>query len=92
MVLQHHERLDGSGYPRGLKGAEILIEAQIIAVADVVEAMALPRPYRDALDLDAALDELRRGRGRIYRPEIVDICLRLFAEQRYFFPGAKLFG
>lgn len=90
MVLQHHERLDGSGYPHGLKGEAILPEAQIIAVADVVHAMALPRPYRAALGLDAALDELRRGRGRAYGPRVVDICLRLFAERRYRLSEARI--
>jgi PAS domain S-box-containing protein len=78
IVLQHHERMDGSGYPRGLKGEEILIEARILAVADVVEAMASHRPYRPALGLDAALEEIEKNRGILYDNTIVDACLRLF--------------
>ncbi len=77
-VYQHHERMDGSGYPRGLAGDEILIEAQIIAVADVVEAMASSRPYRAALGIEPALEEIRRGAGKIYNDEIVKACLALF--------------
>ena len=78
IVLQHHERLDGSGYPRGLKMGEILLEAQIMAIADVVEAMSSHRPYRPALGLDAALEEIESGNGTLYLPEVVDACLRLF--------------
>jgi GAF domain-containing protein len=81
IVLQHHERLDGSGYPRGLKGAEILPEARILAVADVVEAMASHRPYRPGLGLDRALAEIEQGSGRIYDPDVVRACLRLFREK-----------
>lgn len=77
-VYQHHERMDGSGYPRGLAGNEILIEAQIIAVADVVEAMASLRPYRAALGIEPALEEIRKGAGKIYNDEIVKSCLLLF--------------
>ena len=80
IVLQHHERLDGSGYPQGLKGKEILQEARIIAVADVVEAMASDRPYRKALGIEAALKEIKRGRGTLYDEEAVDACLALFGE------------
>ena len=83
IVLQHHERIDGSGYPRGLKGDEILIESQIIAVADVVEAMASHRPYRAALGIDVALNEIRKNRGRLYNPDIADTCLRLFDEEGF---------
>jgi len=79
MVMQHHERMDGSGYPAGLVGDEILLEARILAVADVVEAMASHRPYRAALGMDAAMAEIRRGRGSSYDAEIVDICCRLHA-------------
>lgn len=82
MVLQHHERLDGSGYPSGLKGEEILLESRIMMVADVVEAMASHRPYRPALGPDAALDEIRRGRGEQYDREVVDACLALYEEGR----------
>jgi len=80
IVLQHHERLDGGGYPQGLKGKEILQEARIIAVADVVEAMASGRPYRKALGIEAALKEIKSGRGTLYDEEAVDACLALFEE------------
>jgi|WetSurMetagenome_2_1015567.scaffolds.fasta_scaffold27346_2 PAS domain S-box-containing protein len=83
MVYQHHERMDGSGYPRGLKGEDILMEARILAVADVVEAMASHRPYRPALGIDAALEEISKNRGVLYDPEVSDACLRLFQEKRY---------
>jgi PAS domain S-box-containing protein/putative nucleotidyltransferase with HDIG domain len=76
-VLEHHERLDGSGYPGGLKGTEISQEARILAVADVVEAMSSHRPYRAALGLPLALEEIKAGRGRLYDAECVDICLAL---------------
>lgn len=84
-VLQHHERLDGSGYPQGLKGDEILIEACILSVADVVEAMAFDRPYRPALGIEVALEEIKRNRGIAYRPEAADACLRLFREKVFKF-------
>ncbi|MEN6542237.1 PAS domain S-box protein [Parvibaculum sp.] len=77
IILQHHERMDGSGYPAGLKGDQILLEARIIAVADVVDSMMSHRPYRAALGLDAALDEIRHGRGKIYDPDVVDACLEV---------------
>jgi PAS domain S-box-containing protein len=80
-ILQHHERLDGSGYPNGLKGDEIIREAKILAVADVVEAMMSHRPYRQALGLDAALDEVQKAKGRLYDPEAVDACVRVFRER-----------
>jgi PAS domain S-box-containing protein/putative nucleotidyltransferase with HDIG domain len=83
IILQHHERLDGSGYPSGLKGDEILLEARILSVADVVEAMASHRPYRVSLGLDRALDEIVKYRGSWYEPAAVDACLRLFREQGY---------
>lgn len=83
MILQHHERLDGSGYPNGLKGEEILLEARLIAVADVVEAMMNHRPYRAALGVQVALDEIRRGSGRIFDPRAVDACVKLFSEGRF---------
>jgi PAS domain S-box-containing protein/putative nucleotidyltransferase with HDIG domain len=84
---QHHERLDGSGYPRGLKGEEIILEARILAVADTTEAMASHRPYRPGLGIDAALAELERNRGTLYDPEIVDACLRLFRVIGYELPA-----
>lgn len=80
MILQHHERLDGSGYPNGEHGDAILLESRILAVADVVEAMASHRPYRPALGIDKALDEVRQGRGRLYDADVVDTCLLLFKE------------
>ena len=85
-ILQHHERLDGSGYPQGLKGDEIMLEARILVVADVVEAMASHRPYRPGLGLASAMDEIRKNRGRFYDPEVVDACVRLFEEGRYPLP------
>ncbi len=85
MILQHHERLDGSGYPLGLKGEEIIIEARILAVADVVEAMATHRPYRPALTIDAALEEILSGKGVRYDSRAVDACVCLFREKGYQF-------
>ena len=85
IVLQHHERLDGSGYPNNLKGDEIVLEAKIIAVADVVEAMASHRPYRAALGIDAALKEIECNRNLLYEPAVVDACLKLFREQGFNF-------
>jgi len=85
IALQHHERLDGSGYPNGLKSEEILLEAKIIAVADVVEAMASHRPYRPALGIDKALEEISKNRGILYDSDIVDICVKLFNEKGFKF-------
>ena len=85
IILQHHERLDGSGYPQGLKGDEILPEAKIIGVADVVEAMSSHRPYRPALGIDKALEEISQNKGILYDSEVVDICLNLFREKRFKF-------
>lgn len=79
MVYQHHEHLDGSGYPRGLKGDEIMLGARILCVADVVESMASYRPYRPGLGTDKALAEIRENRGICYDPGVVDVCLGLFA-------------
>lgn len=83
IALQHHERIDGSGYPNGLKGDEISLEARIIAVADVVESMSSHRPYRPSLGIERALAEIERGRGTIYDAVVVDNCLRLFREKGY---------
>lgn len=83
MVLEHHERMNGSGYPQGLSGDKLLIESRIIAVADVVEAMVSHRPYRAGLGIDAALDEIAKNRGTLYDPEVVDACLRIFNEKGY---------
>jgi len=85
IVLQHHERLNGSGYPGGLKGDGILLEAKIICVADVVEAMSSHRPYRPALGIDKALEEITQNKGILYDPEVVDICLKLFKEKEFKF-------
>lgn len=85
IILQHHERINGSGYPQKLKGRQIMIEARILGVADIVEAMVSHRPYRTAIGLDKALEEIRRNRGSLYDPEIVDICLSLFHHQGYEF-------
>lgn len=82
-VFQHHERLDGSGYPLGLKDEQILPEAKILAVADVVEAMSSHRPYRASLGVEAALDEISNKRGIAYCPDVVDVCLRLFREKGF---------
>jgi len=83
IVLQHHERMDGSGYPNGLKGEGILLEAKILMVADVVEAMASHRPYRPGLGVEVALDELINNRGQLYDEKIVDVCVQLFHEEGY---------
>ncbi len=87
MVLQHHERINGSGYPRCLRGEEILPEARILAVADVVEAMASHRTYRPARGVPAALEEIHLNRGVLYDPEVVDACLRLFQERGFALDG-----
>ncbi len=85
IILQHHERLDGTGYPRGLKGEEILLEARILTVADVVEAMSSHRPYRPTLGVVAALSELGRGQGTVYDPAVATACMRLFTEKGFRF-------
>lgn len=78
IIYQHHERMDGSGYPQGLKGDEISMEARIVAVADVVEAISSHRPYRPALGLDKGIEEIKRGRGGAYDADVVDACIRLY--------------
>lgn len=85
IAFQHHERRDGSGYPHGLKGEEILLEARIMGIADVVEAMSSHRPYRPALGIDKALDEISQNKGIIYDPEVVDVCIKLFKEKNFKF-------
>ena len=85
MVLQHHEKMNGTGYPNGLCGENILLEARIICVADVVEAMASHRPYRAALGTDAALDEIFRNRGVLYDSQVVDACLSVFRDKGFKF-------
>ena len=85
IVLQHHERLDGSGYPRRLKDGEILQEAHILSVADVVEAMGNHRPYRPAIALETALAEIEKNKGILFHPEVVEVCLMLFREKGFRF-------
>jgi putative nucleotidyltransferase with HDIG domain len=85
IILQHHERLDGSGYPNSLSGKDILMEARIIGVADVVEAMASHRPYRPALGIEKALDEIEGNSGILYDEEVVKACLKVFRENKYEF-------
>jgi len=85
ITRQHHERIDGSGYPFGLPGSEILLEARIISVADTVEAMVSRRPYRAALDISQALNEIKGGRGTIFDAEVVDICCSLFTDKGFTF-------
>jgi PAS domain S-box-containing protein len=87
VVLQHHERQDGSGYPYGLVGDAILIESKIVAVADVIEAIASPRPYRAALGIDTAIDEIKKNSGNLYDPRVVDAALGLFSSS-----GNKIFN
>ena len=85
IVLQHHERLNGSGYPEGLSGEDIILQARILAVSDVVEAMASHRPYRPALGIDKALDEISQNRGVLYDNKVVNMCLKLFNGKRFMF-------
>ncbi len=85
IILQHHERLDGSGYPNSLTSDDILLEAKVLAVADVVEAMSSHRPYRPSLGLDKALDEINNNKGKLYDPDVVDACLKLFEENGFSF-------
>lgn len=85
IVYQHHERIDGSGYPQGLKGDDILLQARIMAVADVVEAMSSHRPYRPALGIDEALEEISLNKGTLYDDDVADSCIRLFKENKFKF-------
>jgi putative nucleotidyltransferase with HDIG domain len=83
IVLQHHERINGSGYPNGLSGKDIYLEARILAVADVVEAISSHRPYRPAYGIDVALEEIEKNKDVLYDPEAVEACLRLFREKGF---------
>jgi HD-GYP domain-containing protein (c-di-GMP phosphodiesterase class II) len=83
IVYQHHERMNGFGYPRNLKGDKILLEARIMAVADVMEAMASYRPYRPTLGIEAALEEIGKNKGVLYDDTVADACLKLFREKGY---------
>lgn len=85
IVLEHHERMDGSGYPKGLKGDDIILEARILMTADVVEAMSSDRPYRPGLGIDAALDNIVKNKGKGYDPDVVDVCVMLFRNKGYQF-------
>lgn len=87
IVHQHHERINGSGYPQGLKGDQILLESKILAVADVVEAMISHRPYRAGRSLEAALAEISQYKGKLYDPEAVEACIKLFKEKGFDFPN-----
>lgn len=87
MILEHHERLNGSGYPRALTGDEISLEAKILSVADAVEAMVSHLPYRPELGHDNALEGINRNRGMLCYPQAVDVCLRLFREKGFQFNG-----
>ena len=83
MILQHHERLDGSGYPNGLEGADILQGSRIVSVADVLSAMASHRPYRPALGVEIALEELRTNSGRLYDKDAVDSAVRVVGSRDF---------
>lgn len=85
IIHQHHERMDGSGYPSGLLAKDIIVEARILAVADVVEAISSHRPYRPAHSIDSALNEISEKRGKLYDPKVVDACLKLFTEKGFEF-------
>ena len=84
-ILQHHERISGGGYPLGLSGKEILIEAKIMAVADVVEAMSSHRPYRPSIGIKTALEEIMKNSGILYDAEVVKVCLSLFQDEKFTF-------
>jgi putative two-component system response regulator len=85
IIYQHHERMDGSGYPKGIKGEEILLEARIMAVADVVESMSNHRPYRPSLGIETALDEITKNKGTMYDPDVVDACLEVVRDKEFRF-------
>jgi HD-GYP domain-containing protein (c-di-GMP phosphodiesterase class II) len=85
IVHQHHEKMDGSGYPKGLSGDAILLEARIVSISDVVEAMSSHRPYRPAIGIEKALDEMREYRGIRYDPDAVDACIKVFAKTGFKF-------
>jgi HD-GYP domain-containing protein (c-di-GMP phosphodiesterase class II) len=87
IVLEHHERMDGSGYPNGLTGERLLLESRILAVADVVESMASHRPYRPGLGIDAAMEEIEKNKGTLYDNAVTDACLRLFRDKDFKLEG-----
>ena len=84
-ILQHHERLDGSGYPSGLSGQDIIAEARVLMVADTVDTIACDLPHRPGLGIDRALEEIKQNRSTLYDPEVVDVCVRLFQEKGFRF-------
>jgi len=90
IVHQHHERMDGSGYPQGLSNGDILMEARILCVADVVEAMSSHRPYRPALGLDKAIEEISRGKGIHYDPDVVDACIKVVKKEGFEFEASSV--
>lgn len=92
IIVQHHEKIDGSGYPNGLKGDDILMEARILCVSDVVEAMASHRPYRPGLGIDRALEEITENKGLIYDAGVVDACVKVFRENKYDLEEKRLGG
>ncbi|MFH2138061.1 MAG: HD domain-containing phosphohydrolase [Candidatus Omnitrophota bacterium] len=85
IVLQHHEKINGSGYPRKLSGGDIILEAKILVVADVIEAMTAHRPYREALSIQEALEEIKHNQGILYDDKVVGACVRLFNEREFVF-------
>lgn len=85
IIIQHHERLDGSGYPFGLTNEDIIVEAKILGVADVIEAMSSHRPYRPSLGIDHALEEIVKNKGKLYDPKVVDACVSVFNEKNFNF-------
>ena len=89
IVLQHHERLDGSGYPAGLKREQILIESKILAVADVVEAISSNRPYRPSRGIEKALEEIVKNKGKLYDEKVVEICVQSFSKGNFYFDNGK---
>jgi len=85
IILQHHEKMNGTGYPNGLRNREILLEAKIVSVADVVESMDHKRPYRPALGIDKALEEISKNKGKLYDPAVVETCIKLIKEDGFEF-------
>jgi HD-GYP domain-containing protein (c-di-GMP phosphodiesterase class II) len=85
MVPQHHERLNGSGYPKGLRGKDVIMEARILGVADVVEAICYPRSYRAALTIEQAMEEVSKFKDTLYDPDVSDVCMSIFKESGFSF-------
>ncbi|MBW2558955.1 MAG: HD domain-containing protein, partial [Deltaproteobacteria bacterium] len=83
IILQHHEMMNGTGYPNGLSGEEICLEARILSVADVIEAMSSHRPYRPTLVIDKAIEEISQNKGILYDPDVADACLKVFADKDF---------